>query len=187
MYCRVIATACVIATIAGAAAATGAPELRGTPQVDACSLLDSTEISEVLGLPVDVGAPGESGYESDGSYSSACVWTIDTGESARFNPSAPLGGRSFAILHVMKWPDGSEQSAQYLQAFREAALHGEIPSEPVPRELGDEALWWGDGLAVRRGDTSFGLSVFLPGMESTPPGEFEERLAPLVLRRLVEE
>lgn len=153
-------------------------------QVDACELLTSTEIADTVGLPVDDGINRDAGYEDDGSYSSACIWPIDTEASAEHDPAAPFGGRSFAILHVMKWPAGSGQSGKYLEAFRDAARIGEIPGEPVPRNFGEEALWWGDGLAVRQGDVSFGISVFLPKAPSGEPGVLEERLAPFVLRRL---
>lgn len=73
----------------------------------------------------------------------------------------------------------------FLESFRAAAADGTIAGKPIARDFGDEALWWGDGLAVRSGGVSFGISVFLPRAEGQlEKGVGEERLAPLVLRRL---
>ena len=97
-----------------------------------------------------------------------------------------LRGRSYVILNAMRWPEGRGLADTFLQAFRDAAAIGEIPSAPASRDYGDAALWWGDGLAVRAGDVSFGLSVVLPHAERGYPGEFEERLAPAILRQIAE-
>jgi hypothetical protein len=101
--------------------------------------------------------------------------------------AAPLGGKRFVILNVLRWPRGSDGARTYLEAFREASASGVIESKPIARPFGDEALWWGDGLAVRRGDVSFGVSVFMTrGAADTQPhaGEREERLAKIILSRL---
>lgn len=185
---KVAVTASLVAGLLSHAATVKAePRESAAPQVDACTLLDSAAISEVVGLPVDTGTPRHAGYESDGAYSSACTWLIaPTKELPQPDPVPSLLGRNFVILHVMIWPGGSGRSGKYLQAFRDAALHDEIPLDPVPRDVGDEALWWGDGLAVRKGDASFGISVFLADSEAAQPGMMEELLAPFVLRRLAE-
>jgi hypothetical protein len=153
-------------------------------EVDACSLLTAAEISEVIGVPVDSGVRRDQGLQQNGSYSSACVWTMRLEGEAAPNPAAPLGGKSFVILNAMQWPVGSGLARTFLEAFHAAAATGEISSKPTPREFGDEALWWGDGLAVRKGDVSFGLSVFMPNSKPQRPGAFEEQLAPHILRRL---
>jgi hypothetical protein len=157
----------------------------GTPlEIDACALLRAQEISQVLSLPIEEGVRRDAGLDpAQGMYSSTCVWTVASDGSA-VDPAKPLGGRSFVILNAMQWPRGSGQSRTFLDAFREAAASGEISSEPAARDFGDEALWWGDGLAVRRADVSFGVSVFVHGMKAERPGAFEERLAPLILQRL---
>lgn len=153
-------------------------------EINACTLLSAAEISQAIGLPVDEGRRQDEGLQSNGSYSSACVWVIRHNEPATPNPAAPLGGRSFVILNAIQWPVGSGLARTFLEAFHEAAANGEIPSKPLPRKFGDEALWWGDGLAVRRGDVSFGISVFIPGPKAIPPMKSEEALAPYILRRL---
>ncbi|MEJ0035360.1 MAG: hypothetical protein WDO68_04660 [Gammaproteobacteria bacterium] len=158
------------------------------PTIDACALLDARDIEKVLGMPVEKGSRRDSGLESNGAYSSACVWMLTAERGHEADPAAPLGGRSFVILNALRWPQGSDGAKSYLQAFREASDSGVLPSKPDARQFGDEALWWGDGLAVRRREVSFGVSVFLPrqagAQPKTRPGEREERLAKVVLSRL---
>lgn len=185
---RILASVCAVASVVLAtevSAAEAAPASAASLHIDACALLLPSEISQVIGLPVDAGARNDAGMESTGAYSSACVWTIQREEAPSPDPTAPLNGKSFVILNAMQWPPGSDLARTFLEAFRKAAAHGDIPNQPSPRSIGDEALWWGDGLAVRTGDVSFGISVFLPGRVATRPGAFEERLVPHILRRLV--
>lgn len=157
---------------------------RKPEQIDACALLAPAEISQIVGLPVETGVRRDAGYETNGSYSSTCVWAVKRGTAAPEDRTAPLGGRSFVILNAMRWPDGSGLARSFLEAFHEAARNGELPGKPSARDFGDEALWWGDGLAVRKRDVGFGISVFMPGAASNHPGEFEAQLAPKILRRL---
>jgi hypothetical protein len=151
--------------------------------LDACTLLTSAEISSVLKLPVEAGTRADTGYESDGSYSSSCIWTVMTDKQAALDPTAPMGGKRFVILNAIRWPAGSNRAGAYLEAFREASRKGDIDHTPQPKPFGDEALWWGDGLAVRRGDIGFGISVFVAEKPEVLES-FEEALAPLVLRHL---
>lgn len=154
------------------------------PDIDACSLLESNEITEVIGLPADPGIRRDAGLQADGSYSSTCLWVVKFGGNEIEDPSAPLGGRSFVILNAIQWPAHSGLARTFLEDFFKAAEIGEIPSTPESRKFGDDALWWGDGLAVVRGDVSFGLSAFVPAVEIDYPGAFEESLAPHIIRRL---
>ena len=172
-------------TLAGPAA--GADKAAQAPPapINACELLQAAEIGQIIGLPVAAGARHDDGLVADGSYSSSCVWEVHTGAPAAAEPDKPLGGKSFVILNAMRWPAGSGRARSFLESFREASQDGTIPGKTSPRNFGDEALWWGDGLAVRKGDFSFGVSVFLPHTRaSQPKGALEERLAPLILRRL---
>ncbi|MDZ7644361.1 MAG: hypothetical protein U5K76_09235 [Woeseiaceae bacterium] len=153
------------------------------PQINACALLSSAAVSEVTGFAAHSGKRRDSGYQANGAYSSTCVWILER-DTPDTNQTSALGGRSFVILNVMRWPEGSGHARNFLGAFYEAAASGEIPSEPAPREFGDAALWWGDGLAVRKGDVSFGISVVIPGIQPDQPGELEGWLAPKILRRL---
>lgn len=180
---KLLAALCAFESIVHWAGANGADA--ETPMtIDACALLITSEISQVIGLPIEAGTREDAGLQSNGSYSSTCVWRIKLKKVVPVDPTAPLGGQSFVILNAMQWPAGSGRAHEFLDAFRSAALKGEIPGKPSPRPFGDEALWWGDGLAVRRNDVSFGISVFMPGLGLKSTGTFEEKLAPQVLRRL---
>ena len=153
------------------------------PVVNACEFLTAAEVSTATGLPAQAGSRRDAGPETNGAYSSTCIWVLDR-EDVTADPMAPLGGRSFVILNVMRWPDGSGRADSFLQAFRDAADIGEIPRQPAARDFGDAALWWGDGLAVREDDVAFGVSVWIPGHVTDRPGEIEELLAPAILQRL---
>ncbi|HEY6483962.1 MAG TPA: hypothetical protein VIY54_10605 [Steroidobacteraceae bacterium] len=152
--------------------------------IDACALLQRSEIARSIGAPVGEPARHDAGLESNGSYSSSCVWEIRAANPRPASPDAPLGGKSFVILNAVQWPAGSGRAHLFLDSFRQAAENGDIPGKVSPRSAGDDALWWGDGLAVRRYDVSFGLSVFFPLSRLNRTGLLEERLAPLILRRI---
>jgi hypothetical protein len=175
------------------AAADGAP-------INACALLTEAEISAAVGVKVlpgerrdegEVGGKGE--YASAGTYSSTCLWQFteedieDPLEKALRDLDAdqlPLGGKRFAILNAMVWPAGSGEAGKFLQSFRDAFKHEVIPSDPVPVNIGDEGLWWGDGVAARKGDKSFGISVFLQNGDKAAQRKMEENLARRIARRL---
>lgn len=174
-----IAAALAILSSVGVSAARAA----GHPlEINACELLTSAEISTALGLPVGEGRRQDEGMSRDGQYSSSCIWMIEPGKQP--DRSAPARGRRFVILNAMQWPAGRDMAKKFLQAFHDSAAKGIIPNKPSPRKFGDEALWWGDGLAVRRGDVSFGISVFMPQRNVPRTSAMEEKLAPHVLRRL---
>lgn len=166
--------------------ATSAPSFAApAPQrIDACALLEAAQIARVIGQPVEAGERRDAGLESNGAWSSSCLWTLTAERDAATDPRAPLGGRSFVILNALQFPAGSGRAREFLESFREAADSGVLPRAPAARPFGDEALWWGDGLAVRRRDTSFGLSVHLPRARPAVAGAFEEKLAPMILDRI---
>jgi hypothetical protein len=147
------------------------------PAIDACALLQAEQIARVVGEAVEPGVRNDAGVESNGAYSSSCVWRL----SAEKSQARP---RSLVILNAMQFPPRSGRAHEFLDAFREAAASGVLPRAPSARKFGDDALWWGDGLAVRRRDVSFGLSVYLPKTPAERPGAREERLAPLILAQL---
>ncbi|MEJ1966804.1 MAG: hypothetical protein WDO56_36790 [Gammaproteobacteria bacterium] len=184
---RAIGLLVVTALLDAAPFSTALAQVSATP-IDACTLLDAADIHKVLGVPVEKGTRRDSGLESNGAYSSACVWMLESERGLPKDPSAPLGGKSFVILNALRYPQGSGGARTYLEAFREASASGVLPARPSARQFGDEALWWGDGLAVRRRDVSFGISVFLQRAASTAthgqPGEREGRLAKTILARL---
>jgi hypothetical protein len=147
----------------GAEAASAAH--KATP-IDACALLSSDEVSEVIGVKVDAGSRRDDGWVDNdtvhGAYSSTCFWRA-TADRNLADPSLSMGGASYAILNVFSWPPGSNEAGSFLQKFRDAAESNLIPSKPVPLKIADEALWWGDGVAVKSGTVAFGISVHLVG------------------------
>jgi hypothetical protein len=150
---------------------------KATP-VDACALLTPEEVSEVIGVKVDAGARRDDGWVDNetvhGAYSSTCFWRA-TADRNMADPSLSMGGASYAILNVFSWPPGSQEAGSFLQKFRDAADSNLIPSKPVPLKIADEALWWGDGVAVKSGNIAFGISVHLVGGRPKER-QMEERL-----------
>jgi hypothetical protein len=183
---RARARAAIVAGVFVAGAALAAPPSTDL-KIDACALLDAASIQKVLGVPVEQGTRRDSGIESNGAYSSACVWVLSGDSGKPPDPKAPLGGRRFVILNALRYPNGSEGAKTYLEEFRKASESGVIANAPSARSFGDEALWWGDGLAVRLRDVSFGISVFVPRPATGEPGEREGQLARTVLARLAEQ
>lgn len=155
--------------------------------INACELLSISEISLAVGRPASQRAPNDAGFEADGTYSSTCVWEIRPDSEAPRDPTAPLDGKSFVILNAIKWPEGRRLARRYLEAFRSAAVAGEISGVPTPKEFGEESLGWEDGLAVSWHDVGFGVSVFLPGLSKAERVAIAEQLAPRVLMRLKNE
>jgi hypothetical protein len=192
-FVTALAVAAAGAALASAAsivtAADSAPAHKATP-INACTLLSASEVSQVIGIPVDGGARNDEGWVDNDSihsaYSSTCLWRATADRSAA-DPSLPAGGASFAILNVFSWPAGSQEAGSFLQKFRDAAENNLIPSKPVPLKIGDEALWWGDGVAVKSGHVAFGISVHLVNgrpkerqMEETLGAKLVGRVAQLV-------
>jgi hypothetical protein len=162
----------------------------GTPlPINACALLTDGEVSAVLGARVSPGERHDSGtvksgeYVSAGTYSSTCLWRIASEGPPPSDPNLSLGGASYAILNAMQWPAGSGQAKNFLQSFRDAAKQGVIDQLPVALKIADDALWWGDGVAVCKGDRSFGISVHLVGQRDKER-RMEEALANKIAARL---
>ena len=190
-----VLTALAVTLMGGALAGAGSialaadsPTHKATP-INACTLLSAEEVSQVIGIPVDGGARHDAGWVDNdtehGAYSSTCLWRATADRNAA-DPKLPAGGASFAILNVFSWPVGSQEAGSFLQKFRDAAENNLIPSKPVPLKIGDEALWWGDGVAVKSGHVAFGISVHLVngrpkerGMEETLGAKLAGRVAQL--------
>jgi len=126
-------------------------------EIDACSYLTAAEVAAAIGVQVEDGVRNDSGITRDSAYSSTCLWRVST-DRDKADPNKPLGGASFAILNMMSWPVGTG-GRKYLEDFREAGRNREIAMMPVAVNIGDEALWWGSGIAVRKGDLTIGMSV----------------------------
>jgi len=143
---------------------------------DACSLITTEEVAAIVGGKVDGAQRNDAGTTDDGGYSSTCVWKVTGGTPLPPKPNAPFDGASFAMLNTITWPAGSGMAKKYLEDFRDAAKQNLIDMNPVPVQAGDEALWWGDGVAVRKGDVSFGVSVHV-GTDKKAEQAMEEALA----------
>ena len=173
----------VIAVLVLLVPAKGISDTRGPRSVDACALLMMSELSTLLGVPVEAGVRDDSGLTSEGAYSSTCLWKIHNDRLLAHDPNASLGGADFAILNVFSWP--SRRAAEtFLQSFRTAADNNLIPMHPAALDIGDDSLWWGDGVAVRRGSVSFGISVVLKSADGDKRRVWEESLAKKILARI---
>ncbi len=154
--------------------------------IDACTLLSADEVSAVVRFKVESGVRKDSGRINsgphEGAYSSTCLWKAAEDQDAA-DPGLPLGGARFAILNLMSWPPASRRAGGFLQEFRDAAREGLIGTMPVVLKIGDESLWWGDGVAVRKGDISYGISVHSVN-ERSVERQMEEALATKIVGRL---
>lgn len=183
----VVAVAVVLSV---ASASTRAPGgMASSGPADACALLTDNEVASTMKLEVmpadrrDDGALDDRpGYE--GSYSSTCLWRV-VDDQGMDNIDLPMNGMRFAILNAITWPKDSGKAAHFLQSFHDAAEHEIIPSKPIPLTgIGEDALWWGDGVAARVGDVSFGISVFLQNGDKDTQRAMEEALARKIASRL---
>jgi hypothetical protein len=159
----------------------------GTASINACTLLTDGEVAAVLGKKVHPGERHDSGSVESGNYagaySSTCLWRVVGKGPPPSDPNKSLGGASYAILNAMQFPAGSGKAKSFLQSFRDAAKEGDIDQSPVALKIADDALWWGDGVAVCKGDRSFGISVHLVGGRPQERS-MEEALARKVAARL---
>jgi hypothetical protein len=146
------------------------------PEQNACTLIAKEDVAAIVGGKVEAAERNDSGKTDDGAYSSTCLWKVTGLAPLPAKPDAPFGGASFAMLNTISWPAGSGKAKKYLEDFRDAGKQDLIDITPVPVQAGDEALWWGDGVAFRRGDVSFGVSVHV-GTDKKAEQAMEESLA----------
>jgi len=157
-------------------------------RIDACALLLDGEIRKAIGQDVHAGERHDMGEVAPDigsgkpSYSSTCLWRIKSGNEEPLDPNDPVAGTSFVMVNAIRWSTGVEGAKHYLQSFRDAAEDGTIDHQPSSIDIGDEALWWGDGVALRKSETSVGVSVHLPG-DRRKERLLEEALAKIVARR----
>lgn len=179
----------VVLTVASMSARESNAQVSAVGHVDACALLTDAEVASTLKLSVmpadrrdDGNLDDRPGYE--GSYSSTCVWRVKEDQNMD-SVDLPMAGMRFAILNAITWPKASGKAKNFLQSFHDAAEHEIIPSKPIPLEgIGEDALWWGDGVASRKGDVSFGISVFLQNGDKDTQRTMEEALARKIAGRL---
>lgn len=152
--------------------------------INPCLLVTAGEVAAVMGQAVEPGRLTQNGITRDGANSTTCLWTVALPLGVVPDPTKSLGGRSFAILNVMNWPDGPTGARKFLEGFRSAFAHNAINSRPVDIAIGaDEALWWGDGVAARKGGVSIGMSVASGGDRALRRPKAES-LARLIVQRL---
>ena len=151
--------------------------------LNACALITPEEVSAVLGAKVGPADRKDAGTTDDGAYSSTCIWKLADAPKVSDKPDAPFGGAGFAMLNTITWPGGPEAAKKYLQDFYDAAKQNLIDNNPIPVQAGDEALWWGDGVAVRKGAVSFGVSVHIND-DKKAEQRMEEALAKKIAGRL---
>ncbi len=151
--------------------------------LDACAMLRASEVATLLGMPVAAGERHDDGLTSLGAYSSTCIWKVRNARLLLHDPHASLGGADFAILDVFSWPSG-DAAESFLQSFWSAAKSNLIPMRPVALHIGDDSLWWGDGVAVRCGAVSFGVSVVVNAADRDKRRLWEESLARVIAARI---
>ena len=166
-----LASALAILTIAAlwSGTASAAPA-----EVAACPLLTADEIAAALGEPlVAVEQDPMGGGEKRGAHDHL---HLDAPRRPRADHvSDPL------VLAARRGPG----AARFIEAFRTIAE--EYPDLPTPEPIGigDEALWDGTGVHVRKGDMSFSLSTSLNALDDTPDAKAKmQGLAEIVAGRL---
>jgi hypothetical protein len=176
--------AAILAAALGVALLWPAPASAAPDAIDPCTLLTSAEISAVVGRQVETGKALDNGVTRDGARSTTCLWSAPLAHGAEPDPHQRLGGRGFVILNVMKWPRGPSDARKFLDSFNEAFKKKDIASKPIAVNVGaDDALWWGDGVAGRKGGVSFGISVAQMGDKAAREPRAES-LARLLVKRL---
>jgi len=182
-YPALVVSSLALAVVCGLIPERSLAEAREPQPINACTLLMSSELSALLGMPVAAGERHDAGITPQGAYSSTCLWKVQNARLQLHDPNASLGGADFAIVNVFSWPSlGSAKT--FLQSFRSAAENNLIPMQPVALQIGDESLWWGDGVAVRTGAVSFGVSVVLNSADRDQRRVWEESLAKDILTRI---
>ncbi len=166
----------------GVLTATAVVAAEPAKELNACDMLTDADVSTAMGLQVEKGMRRDSGRTKEGAYSSTCLWRVAADKDVN-EPDKPLRGARFAILNAMRWDKGSAGPASFLNGFRAAAEEHIIKNKPVALKIGDESIWWGDGVAVRKGDVSFGMSVHLVTGREKERG-MAEGLAEKVLKKL---
>ena len=164
-----IATLALFVGLVSPQAALAAP----AAAIPACPLLTIPEVTAALGVPVEAVEQEPSGGGEGEGRMTTCLWT-------------PVGGRlgSTLSLVVWSWPPGDYGAAGFLEALR--AYAKEDPDRPVETlPVGDDALWDGDRVYVRKGDVNFTLATSLNALDPTPDARRKlEALAGLVAERL---
>jgi hypothetical protein len=134
----------------------GTPTVLAATPTDACAVLTTAQVSSALGSTV-----GEGTWISP-EFKETCTWTIPTGGAVTF--------------HL--------QTLQFFQAGQGALASGERASASG---IGDEAYYLGlgstVGLAVRKGNASFKVSVYSSDLTLDKRKAIEKALAQQALAK----
>ena len=142
--------------------------------VPACPLLTLDEVAAAFGKPVAAAEQEPMGGAEGEGRMTTCFWVPADG-----GPGATLS------LVVWSWPPGDGGAAGFLEALRIVAE--EDPGRPPVETLaiGDDALWDGDRVYVRKGGVSATLATSMNALDVTPDARVKlEALAGLVAERL---
>ena len=142
--------------------------------IPACPLLTPDEVGAAFGIPLRSAEQEPSGGGEGEGRMTTCLWTPADGE-----PGATLS------LVVWSWPPGDGGAAGFLETLR--ILAGEESDRPPTETLaiGDDALWDGDRVYLRKGGTSVTLATSLNALDATPDAKAKlEGLAAIVAERL---
>lgn len=173
-----------LAVFAAFAVAGGAVAAEPVKHLDACSLISPADVAAVTGGTAGTGERNDAGDTDQGGYSSTCVWKLEGLPKLPEKQDAPFGGASFAMLNTIVWPAGTALAKKYVNDFWDAAKQDLIPSNPIAiKGIGEDALFWGDGVAVAKGDISFGVSVHV-GTDKKAEQAMEEALAKKIVPKL---
>jgi hypothetical protein len=141
--------------------------------IPACPLLTPDEVTAVFGSPFMAAEQEPSGGGEGEGRMTTCFWTPADG-----TPGATLS------LVVWSWPPGDGGAAGFLETLR--LLAGEESDRTAETlAIGDDALWDGDRIYVRKGGTSVTLATSLNALDATPDAKVKlEALAAIVAERL---
>jgi hypothetical protein len=142
--------------------------------IPACPLLTAHEVTAVFGGPFAAAEQEPSGGGEGEGRMTTCFWT-------------PADGRPGATLSIVvwSWPPGDGGAAGFLETLR--ILSDESPDRPPAETLaiGDDALWDGDRVYLRKGGTSVTLATSLNALDATPDARAKlETLGAIVAGRL---
>jgi hypothetical protein len=142
--------------------------------IPACPLLAADEVAAVFGHRLEAAEEEPSGGGEGEGRMTTCLWT-------------PAGGGLGATLAlvVWSWPPGDHGAAGLLETVR---ILADETSERPPVEtltIGDDALWDGDRVYLRKGGVSVTLATSMNALDATPDAKAKlEALAAIVADRL---
>ena len=141
--------------------------------IPACPLLTPDEVAAVFGDPFAAAEQEPSGGGEGEGRMTTCFWTPADGKPGR-NPVA--GGLVLAA--------GRRRRCRLPRDAPHPRRGGVRPATAETLAIGDDALWDGDRVYVRKGGTSVTLATSLNALDATPDAKAKlEALAAIVAGR----